>query len=65
MTQTKAGALKARQTIIDNYGTDFWKNAGSVGGKVKSPLKGFGSNKEMARIAGAKGGRVSRRKAAK
>lgn len=36
--------------------------AGRIGGKVKNPNKGFGSNRELAKVAGAKGGRISRRK---
>lgn len=65
MSQTPEGAIKARQTMIDKYGKDFWKNTGSIGGKVKNPLKGFGSNRELAKLSGQKGGRISRRRAAK
>ena len=62
--QTPEGALKARQTIVNKYGEDLWKKQGAIGGKA-SNTGGFYKNPEAARIAGAKGGRVSRRKAAK
>jgi hypothetical protein len=63
MSGTKAGALKARDTNISKYGADFYAKAGALGGQVKSPLKGFGTHRELARTSGAKGGRISRRKA--
>lgn len=61
MSQTPEGAIKARQTMKEKYGEDYYKLMGSAGGKVKSPLKGFGQHREMARIQGAIGGRISRR----
>lgn len=64
MSGTKEGAEKAKQTILDKYGPDFYKNSGKIGGMVRSPKKGFGGNRELARIAGMKGGRISRRKKA-
>ena len=63
MSQTPEGALKARQTILTKYGADFYAKAGSVGGKVKNPLKGFGTHRDLAVSSGQKGGRISRRKA--
>lgn len=39
---------------------DFYKKIGAMGGK-KSRTGGFYANRELARIAGAKGGRISRR----
>lgn len=44
------------------YGDDFYRKIGSKGGQQK-PCKprGFAANLALARIAGAKGGRVSRR----
>ena len=45
------------------YGDDFYKKIGSRGGRQK-PCKprGFAANPALARIAGAKGGRLSSRK---
>ena len=44
------------------YGPDFYKNIGSEGGKRgRGSNKGFAANRELARIAGSKGGRISRR----
>lgn len=48
------------KTMRDKYGEDYFQKIGAMGGKIKTP-KGFGVNKELARLAGAKGGRVSRR----
>lgn len=42
---------------------DFYKKIGAIGG-AKSRTGGFYSNRELARIAGAKGGRISRRRKA-
>lgn len=45
------------------YGDDFYRKIGSKGGQQK-PCKprGFAANLALARIAGAKGGRMSSRK---
>ena len=64
MTQTKAGAQKAAETNKRKYGDGFYKNIGSRGGKACVP-KGFAVNPELAKIAGARGGRISRRGPAK
>lgn len=61
MAGTVAGAIKARNTNRKRYGDDYYKRIGSLGGKVSVPDKGFAHNKELARIAGAKGGKLSRR----
>lgn len=66
MAQTKAGAKKAAQTIKDRYGltadgrSKQHVEAGAIGGK-NGRTGGFYANRELARIAGAKGGRISRR----
>jgi len=60
MAGTKAGGLRAAETNKQKYGKDFYKNIGSIGGK-KGTTGGFAANRELARIAGAKGGKVSRR----
>lgn len=64
MAGTKAGGLKTKQTIIEKYGKDFWRENGRKGGKL-STTGGFAANRELARIAGQKGGRISRRGSAK
>lgn len=60
MAGTLIGGKKAAQVNKELYGKDFYKNIGSIGGK-KGTTGGFFANKELARIAGAKGGRISRR----
>lgn len=60
MAGTKAGGLAAAATNKQKYGEDFYKNIGAKGGG-KSGTGGFFANRELARIAGAKGGKVSRR----
>ena len=62
MAGNKIGAAKARKTIIERHGEDHFKKIGSIGGKRKSPLKGFGGMTPEKRIeAGRKGGTISRR----
>ncbi len=72
MAQTKEGAIKARETMKRKFGDDFYKRIGSMGGQVKSPNKGFGTDSrsrfdklmgkpKLAVLAGRKGGSVSRR----
>jgi hypothetical protein len=60
MAGTKAGGMAARDTNRRKYGADYYAKMGAVGGK-KSRTGGFFANRELARIAGAKGGRLSRR----
>lgn len=64
MAGSKFGGLKAAQTNKERYGDDFYKRIGAKGGKVGG-LKGFAVNLTLARLAGAKGGRNSRRGPAK
>lgn len=64
MAGSKDGGIKARNVIYKRYGKDFYKNTGRLGGSV-STEKGFAKNPELARIAGAKGGRISKRGKAK
>lgn len=61
MAQTKDGAKKAVFSIKERHGDDFYKIIGSKGGK-KGGMKGFALDIERAKLAGAKGGRISRRK---
>ena len=60
MPGTVTGGKKAAQTNIERYGKDFYRNLAAKGGK-KSRGGGFAANPELARIAGAKGGRISKR----
>ncbi|MDP4038765.1 MAG: KGG domain-containing protein [bacterium] len=63
MPGTRKGGHRAAKTNKSRYGIDFYVKIGSVGGK-KSRGGGFAKNPELARIAGAKGGKASRKKAA-
>ncbi len=64
MAGTKAGGLKAAATNRAKYGKEFYSKIGSKGGKM-GHTGGFAANPALARIAGAKGGRISRRGPAK
>ncbi len=56
---TKGGraAAKKNKTL---YGKDFYARIGAEGGR-RGHTGGFAANRELARVAGARGGRVSRR----
>lgn len=60
MAGTKAGGEKARATNKAKHGEDFYKLIGAKGGR-NGHTGGFASNPELARIAGVKGGRKSKR----
>lgn len=60
MAGNKTGGQKARDTNYARHGRDFYKRIGAIGGR-KGTTGGFYANRELARIAGAKGGRISRR----
>ena len=64
MSQTKAGAKKARATMMEKYGKDYYKEIGKVGGQ-NGNTGGFYKNSEAAREAGRKGGLKSKRGPAK
>lgn len=64
MAGTKAGGQKAASTNKARHGKDFYANIGRKGGSVTGTKGGFAANPELARIAGAKGGRISRRRKA-
>ncbi len=64
MSGTKAGGLKAAQTNRAKYGQEFYSQIGRKGGQ-NGHTGGFAANPALARIAGAKGGRISRRGPAK
>lgn len=62
MAGTKAGGKRAAAKNKANYGDDFYKQIGSLGGRVKtSKPKGFAANPELASRAGRKGGKKSSR----
>ncbi len=60
MSGTKAGGMKAAATNVKKYGSGFYKRIGSKGGQ-SGHTGGFAANPELAKKAGAKGGRISRR----
>ncbi len=60
MAGTKAGGKKAAATNKSKYGKDFYAAIGRKGGK-NGHTGGFAANPALAKIAGAKGGRISRR----
>ncbi|OYW42920.1 hypothetical protein B7Z28_01160 [Candidatus Saccharibacteria bacterium 32-45-3] len=61
MAGTKAGGMKAAATNKTRHGKDFYAQIGKKGGE-NGHTGGFAANRELARIAGAKGGRISRRR---
>ncbi|MGI6612314.1 MAG: hypothetical protein ACOX0Z_01960 [Candidatus Nanosyncoccaceae bacterium] len=64
MAGTKEGGRKAALTNKKRYGSDFYAKIGAIGGR-NGNTGGFAANPELAKIAGAKGGRISRRGKAK
>ena len=62
MGGTIAGGKKAAATNKAKYGDDFYRNIGHKGGSKSHPeTRAFTTNQELAKRAGAKGGRISRR----
>lgn len=60
MSGTKAGGLKAAKTNKEKHGEDFYRKIGKVGGRL-GHTGGFASSHTLAALAGAKGGRISKR----
>jgi uncharacterized protein len=60
MAGTKLGGAKAAATNRARHGKDFYASIGAKGGKL-GKTGGFWANRELARLAGQKGGRISRR----
>jgi general stress protein YciG len=60
MAGTKAGGQKAAAKNLQRD-PSFYAKIGAKGGK-NGKTGGFFANPELARVAGAKGGRISRRK---
>lgn len=63
MAGTKAGGLKAAKTNLERD-PNFYARIGSIGGK-NGHTGGFAANPELARRAGRKGGKISKRGPAK
>ena len=59
MAGTVSGGKKAAKKNLEKD-PDFYKRIGAIGGK-KGRTGGFAANRELARIAGRKGGLISRR----
>ena len=64
MSGTVSGGQKAAQTNLKKHGKDFYKRIGKKGGQ-NGHSGGFAANPELAKIAGRKGGKKSRRGPAK
>lgn len=60
MAGTKEGGIKAKETNKQKYGDDFYQKIGAIGGKLGT-TGGFYADRELARTAGAKGGKRSRK----
>ena len=62
MAGTRAGGRKASITNKKKYGDDFYKRIGRQGGSKSHPeTRAFATNPELAKAAGAKGGKNSKR----
>jgi general stress protein YciG len=61
MAGTRLGGQKAAATNKQRYGMNFYETIGRAGGKM-SRNGGFAKNRELAKIAGRKGGQASRRR---
>lgn len=62
MPGTAEGGRKAAEANKAKHGSDFYARIGAKGGRL-GRTGGFAANRELARLAGAKGGRRSRRRA--
>lgn len=60
MAGTLEGGKAAAKTNKAKYGEDYYQRIGAKGGKLGT-TGGFWANRELARTAGAKGGRISRK----
>ena len=60
MAGTVTGGKAAASTNKTRHGADFYAKIGAKGGR-KGKTGGFFANRELAREAGRKGGRISRR----
>lgn len=64
MSGTIEGGRKAAKTNIKRHGKNFYVELGRKGGR-NGHTGGFAANPELAREAGRKGGRISKRGKAK
>lgn len=64
MSGTHIGGLKAAKTNKEKRGEDFYRDIGRKGGQ-NGHTGGFAANPELAKIAGSKGGKISKRGKAK
>ena len=68
MPGTKTGGKRAAQTNKERHGEDFYQRIGKLSNasweKNGRKPRGFAANPELARVAGGKGGRISRRRKA-
>lgn len=66
MSGTLEGGVKARETNKKRYGNDWYMKIGKIGGEAvhKTP-RYFALHPELAKIAGKKGGKISKRGPAK
>ena len=60
MAGTKAGGMKARETNYRKHGADFYARIGKKGGQ-NGHTGGFAYNPALAKVAGARGGKKSKR----
>lgn len=60
MSGTVEGGVEASKKNKQRHGEDFYARIGKKGGSAKVP-KGFALNRELARTAGALGGRKGKR----
>lgn len=60
MAGTKSGGIKTRETMYKKHGKDFYREIGRIGGQ-NGHTGGFAANRELAKIAGSKGGKISKR----
>ena len=60
MSGSKAGGRKAAATNKQRHGDDFYARIGAKGGR-NGHTGGFAADRERAKIAGAKGGKMSKR----
>lgn len=62
MSGTRLGGIKSRETNYKRNGRDFYQRIGHIGGSTfTTKPKGFAANPALAKLAGAKGGKASRR----
>lgn len=64
MPGTKEGGQKAAATNKRLYGEDWYARIGALGGR-NGHTGGFYARRDVARTAGAKGGRISKRRASR